>query len=104
MWRVGHAAGGVSVATLVAALYVTVTPGTGLFEESVNVKDSVAGWIASLNVAVAVVVTATPVAFGAGVWAVTAGGVVSGTPVVNDHVTGVIALPARSSALVSVAV
>ena len=54
--------------------------------------------------AVTVVVTATPVAPGAGVRLVTVGLVVSGVSVVKDQVTGSIVLPAVSLAPLSVAV
>jgi hypothetical protein len=64
----------------------------------------VAGSIASLKVAVTAVVVATAVAPTIGETAVTAGGVVSGVAVVNDHVTLVAsALPATSLARGSVA-
>jgi hypothetical protein len=49
----------------------------------------VSGFIASLNVAVIVLLTATPLALAAGIVEVTVGGVVSGAgPVVNDQPKG----------------
>jgi len=55
---------------------VTTVGGTTLPPESLSTNERVEDWIDSLKVAVTVVLVATPVAFGAGVSAVTVGGVV----------------------------
>jgi hypothetical protein len=70
-----NAADGVNVAVRVAASYV-VAPATG--DPPCGVTDITVELTASLNVAVAVVLTDTPVAPTAGVRPVTVGGVVSG--------------------------
>src|SRR6266571_4045132 len=54
-----------------------VLPATLVLPGPVRVKPIVAGWTASLNVAVTFVVTLTPVAPGAGILPTTVGGVVS---------------------------
>jgi hypothetical protein len=65
----------------------------------------VPAWIASLNVAVTLLATATLVAFADGLIELTVGAVVSGlAPVVNDHDTELITFPDRSCAPESVAV
>ena len=91
---------GVSVAVCVALLYETVAaialpPGSRNSNVVASIDDE---FIASLNVAVTVVLAATPVAPLAGVTAVTTGGVVSApVVVVNDHDTfALIGLPGVS--------
>jgi hypothetical protein len=70
---------GVNVAVWVAALYVSV-PGTELLLASLRTNVIVPDWTDSLNVAVTVVMTDTPVAPLAGVRELTVGGVVSVVP------------------------
>src|SRR5689334_8531084 len=80
---------GVSVATSVEALYVTVA-GTSAFDASRNSNvpvPIVVAFIDSLNVAVTTVATLTPVAPLAGDVVVTVGGVVSGPAGVNTTST-----------------
>jgi hypothetical protein len=73
---VDSAALGVSVAVRVPALYET-DDGTSVVPGPRSSMAIVAGWTSSLNVAVTVVPTETPVAPGAGLRADTVGGVVS---------------------------
>jgi hypothetical protein len=80
-----NAADGVNVTVRVAASYV-VTPATG--DPPCGVTDTTVADTASLNVAVTVELTATPVAPTAGVRPVTVGAVVSGaTDVTNTTST-----------------
>src|SRR5664280_628794 len=80
-----RAAVGVKVTVRLGASYATL-PAT-LVAPTLRSNAAVPAWMGSLNVAVTVVVVGTPVAFAAGLFAVTVGGVLSTTDVANTTST-----------------